>query len=84
MVTSYFRRTFGHHTWKLLHYTSYAAAFVFYVHGVWADPLLKNRPPDFIDAEKAYVEGCALLIVAATIWRFKYGKRTHRFGRGRL
>ena len=84
VVTSYFRRTFGHHTWKLLHYTSYAAAFVFYVHGVWADPLLKNRPPDFIDAEKAYVEGCALLIVAATIWRFKYGKRTHRFGRGRL
>ena len=84
VATSYFRRTFGHHTWKLLHYTSYAAAFVFYVHGVWADPLLKNRPPDFIDAEKAYVEGCAILIVAATIWRFKYGKRTHRFGRGRI
>lgn len=84
VVTSYFRRAFGHHTWKLLHYTSYAAALVFYVHGVWADPLLKNRPPDFIDAEKAYVEGCAILIVAATIWRFKYGKRTHRFGRGRL
>jgi hypothetical protein len=30
------------------------------------------------------VEGCAILILAATIWRFKYGKRTHRFGRGRL
>ena len=84
VVTSYFRTAFGRHTWKLLHYTAYAAATVFCVHGVWADPLLKNRPPDFIDAEKAYVEGCAILILAATIWRFKYGRRTHRFGRGRL
>ncbi|MBW8861827.1 MAG: ferric reductase-like transmembrane domain-containing protein [Acidobacteria bacterium] len=84
VVTSYFRATFGRHRWKQLHYTSYAAAAVFYVHGVWADPLLKNRPPDFIDAEKAYVEGCAILILAATIWRYNYGKRTHRFGRGRL
>jgi methionine sulfoxide reductase heme-binding subunit len=84
VVTSYFRTAFGRHTWKTLHYTAYAAAAVFCVHGVWADPLLKNRPPDFVDAEKAYVEGCALLIVAATIWRFRYGKRTARFGRGRL
>ena len=84
VVTSYFRTAFGRHTWKLLHYTAYGAAAVFCVHGVWADPLLKNRPPDFIDAEKAYVEGCAVLILAATAWRFKYGKRTHRFGRGRL
>jgi sulfoxide reductase heme-binding subunit YedZ len=84
VLTSYFRRVFGHHNWKLLHYTAYAAAAVFYVHGVWADPLLKNRPVDFIDAEKAYVEGCALLVLAATIWRFNYGKRTGRFSRGRI
>ena len=49
-----------------------------------ADPLLENRPPDYIDAEKVYVEACALLVFAATIWRFNYGKRTARFGRGRL
>jgi DMSO/TMAO reductase YedYZ heme-binding membrane subunit len=84
VVTSYFRRVFGRHRWKQLHYTAYAAAAVFYVHGVWADPHLENRPPDFIDAEKAYVEACALLIAGATIWRFNYGKRTRRFGRGRL
>jgi len=84
VLTSYFRRVFGRHRWKQLHYVAYAAAAVFYVHGVWADPLLKNRPVDFIDAEKAYVEGCALLVVAATIWRFNYGKQTARFGRGRL
>ena len=71
VLTSYLRRVFGRHNWKLLHYTAYAAAAVFYVHGVWADPLLKNRPVDFIDAEKAYVEGCALLVVGATVMRFR-------------
>ena len=84
VLTSYFRRLFGRHRWKQLHFTAYAAAAVFYVHGVWADPLLKNRPPDFVDAEKAYVEGLAFLVIAATIWRFNYGRRTHRLGRGRL
>lgn len=74
VATSYFRRVFGHRRWKRLHYVAYAAALVFYVHGTWADPLLQNRPVDFIDAEKAYVEGCALLVAAATIWRFRYGR----------
>ena len=79
VLTSYFRRVFGRHRWKQLHYTSYAAAAVFYVHGVWADPLFQNRPIDWIDAEKVYVEGCALLVIAATIWRFR--SRTGMRGR---
>jgi sulfoxide reductase heme-binding subunit YedZ len=79
VITSYFRRVFGRHRWKRLHYTAYAAAAVFYVHGVLADPLLKNRPPDFIDAEKVYVEGCAMLVAASTAWRF----RRRRGPRGR-
>jgi DMSO/TMAO reductase YedYZ heme-binding membrane subunit len=74
VLTSYFRRVFGRHRWKQLHYTAYAAAAVFYVHGTLADPLLQNRPVDFIDAEKAYVEGCALLVAAATFWRFRYAR----------
>lgn len=73
VLTSYFRQLFGHHNWKLLHYTAYAAAAVFFGHGVLADPLLQNRPVDFIDAEKVYVEGCAALVLAATAWRI-----THR------
>ena len=72
VLTSYVRRLFGRHRWKQLHYVAYAAAAVFYVHGIVADPLLQNRPPDYIDAEKAYVEGCALLVVAATIGRVRY------------
>jgi DMSO/TMAO reductase YedYZ heme-binding membrane subunit len=69
VLTSYFRRVFGRHRWKQLHYTSYGAAAVFFVHGTLADPLLQNRPVDLIDAEKVYVEGCALLVAAATAWR---------------
>lgn len=80
VLTSYFRRLYAHHTWKLLHYTAYGAAAVFYVHGTLADPLLQNRAVDFIDAEKAYVEGCGLLVVAATVWRYK----ARRGPRGRV
>jgi sulfoxide reductase heme-binding subunit YedZ len=69
VLTSYFRRVFGRHRWKRLHYTAYAAAAVFYLHGTLADPLLQNRPVDFIDAEKIYVEVCGLLVLSATSWR---------------
>ncbi|HEV3141460.1 MAG TPA: ferric reductase-like transmembrane domain-containing protein [Vicinamibacterales bacterium] len=78
ILTSYFRRVFGRHRWKQLHYTSYAAAAVFYLHGTLADPLLQNRPVDFIDAEKVYVEGCAVLVALATAWRVKAGRRATR------
>ncbi|HEX7137944.1 MAG TPA: ferric reductase-like transmembrane domain-containing protein [Vicinamibacterales bacterium] len=78
VVTSYFRHLFGHHNWKLLHYTAYAAAGVFYTHGILADPLLQNRPVDWIDAEKVYVEGCAALVLSATVWRMKTGGRRSR------
>ena len=74
VVTSYIRRAFEHHTWKLLHYTAYAAAAVFYVHGTLADPLLKNRPVDWIDAEKVYVEGCAVAVMIATGMRVRGSK----------
>jgi methionine sulfoxide reductase heme-binding subunit len=72
VLTSYFRRVFGRHRWKHLHYVAYAAAAVFYVHGVWADPMLENRPIDWIDAEKVYVEACALVVVGATVMRVRH------------
>ena len=34
--------------WKRFHYTTYAAAAVFFLHGVIADPLLQGRPADLI------------------------------------
>lgn len=66
------RSALGRHWWKIVHFTTYAAAGVFFTHGVIADPLLQNRPVDFIDAEKIYVGVCALAVVAAIVWRIRH------------
>ena len=80
VVTSYFRSRLGSRLWKKLHYVSYAAAAFVFVHGIVIDPELKGQPLDPLDGEKILVEGCALLIVIATIWRIRYQpkKRTLR------
>ena len=69
VLTLYFRHAFGFHRWKQLHYTTYAAAATFFVHSLLTDPLLQNRPVDWIDAEKVYVEVCMLLVAAGTVLR---------------
>jgi predicted ferric reductase len=75
VITSYFRSKLGSRTWKKLHYVSYAAAALLFVHGIMTDPALKDLPPDFLDGEKILVEVCALIIIAATIWRIRYQPR---------
>ncbi len=72
------RSATGRHWWKRFHYTTYAAAGVFFVHGVIADPKLKARPVDFIDAEKVYVELCALAVVAMIVWRIRHRRAVRR------
>lgn len=84
VVTSYFRRLYSHHTWKALHYTAYAAAAVFFTHGILSDPNLQNKPVDWIDAEKVYVEGCACLIAVATLLRVRWRAGVRRQLRRRL
>jgi DMSO/TMAO reductase YedYZ heme-binding membrane subunit len=72
------RSALGRHWWKTIHYATYAAAIVFFTHGIVADPLLKGRPVDFIDAEKVYVEICALAVLAATLWRIRHRRANRR------
>jgi hypothetical protein len=36
------------------------------------DPLLKDRPIDFLDPEKILVQFCALLLIGAFIYRYNY------------
>lgn len=62
----------GTTTWRNIHLISYATGLLFIVHGLVMDPLLKDRPIDFIDPEKIVVEACALLLIAAFIFRYKY------------
>src|SRR6185437_16034691 len=73
VVTSYLRPRLRYRPWKKLHYTAYAAALVMFVHGTLIDQNLKNQTPDFLDGEKLLVEGCFVLVVAATIWRMRRG-----------
>jgi len=75
------RRAMGRHWWKPVHFTTYAAAAVFFTHGVIADPQLKNRPVDFVDAEKVYVELCAVAVLAATWFRIRYRRSVTRASR---
>jgi predicted ferric reductase len=79
VVTSYFRPKLRYRPWKKLHYTAYFGAIVMYVHGTLIDQNMKNATPDFLDGEKLLVEGCALLVLAGTIWRIRRGTEKQRF-----
>jgi predicted ferric reductase len=72
------RAALGRHWWKLFHWTTYGSAALFFVHGVLADPLLQGRPPDLIDAEKVYVELCAIAVIAATVFRIRHRRSITR------
>jgi len=75
VLTSYFRRELGRKTWKSLHFTAYATAMLFYIHGIFTDPNLKDNPIDFLDGEKVYVELCMLLVLFAIAWRIRWQLR---------
>ena len=72
VVTSYFRVQLGRRRWKGLHYTAYAAAILFFIHGIFTDPQLKGRATDFLDGEKLLVESCLLLVFFAVGWRVRH------------
>ncbi len=79
VVTSYFRPRLGYRPWKKLHYVAYLAAATMYIHGALIDQNLKNAAPDLLDGEKILVEGCMLLVIAASIWRWRYGSEKKRW-----
>jgi DMSO/TMAO reductase YedYZ heme-binding membrane subunit len=83
VATSLFRRTLGRHRWKSFHYTTYAAAIIFLIHGVIADPTVTGRAIDYIDGEKVYVEVCAAVVMALTAWRIRHRRARRRAQLGR-
>ncbi len=66
------KRSMGFRAWKNIHLISYGTAPLFLIHGMIIDPQLKDRPVDLIDAEKMISEGCLLLIILASVIRFRY------------
>jgi methionine sulfoxide reductase heme-binding subunit len=83
VVTSYYRSALGRHRWKTIHYTTYAAAAVFFVHGTIADLAVQGRAVDFLDAEKVYVEGCAAAVALVIAWRIHHRRARRRLERRR-
>jgi methionine sulfoxide reductase heme-binding subunit len=80
VTTSYFRPKLGYRPWKKLHYVAYLAAICMYLHGTLIDQNLKGQDlPDFLDAEKVLVEVCCLLVLAGSIWRWRYGSEKKRY-----
>ncbi|MFL5786776.1 MAG: ferric reductase-like transmembrane domain-containing protein, partial [Flavisolibacter sp.] len=62
----------GFRTWKNLHLVSYLTVLFVCVHGIFMDPELKNRLPDYFDGEKVLCEICFLLLIFFTIIRVRY------------
>ena len=78
VATSYLRPKLGYRPWKKLHYTAYFAAAMMFLHGTLIDQNLKNGAPDLLDGEKILVEGCFLVVAAASVWRWRHGTEKQR------
>lgn len=68
----------GFRAWKNIHLISYGTALLFVIHGIVMDPLLKDRPVDWLDGEKLLSELCGGVLVAATVIRWRYYQRRQR------
>jgi methionine sulfoxide reductase heme-binding subunit len=66
------KRRLGFRIWKNIHLISYGTALLFVIHGIFMDPELKDRPVDWLDGEKLVSEVCAVVLVAATIVRWRH------------
>jgi sulfoxide reductase heme-binding subunit YedZ len=68
----------GFRTWKNIHLVSYCTALLFVIHGVVMDPELKDRPVDWLDGEKLLTELCGLILIVATVVRWRWHLRHRR------
>jgi len=66
------KRNLGYGLWKKIHFISYLTCILFVAHGLLMDPELKDRPTDWIDAEKLLSEICGFVLLLAFILRYKY------------
>lgn len=75
VVTSYYRAAIGHDRWRLIHYGTYLTATLFFIHGVWSDPTLKDKAIDYLDAEKFWIELCFVVVIVASYFRWRHAIR---------
>ena len=70
------KQKLGFRTWKNIHLAAYTMALLFAVHGLLMDPLLKDRPLDWLDAEKAFSELLLLAVIVSGYMRYQYHRKT--------
>jgi predicted ferric reductase len=75
VVTSLYRIQLGRHLWKLFHYLTYVAAAGLFIHSILTDPNLTGGAVDYLDGGKVFVEICCVIIVAASLWRVRFGRK---------
>ena len=78
VVTSLARVTIGRRIWKRLHYLNYVAAVALFIHGIFTDSQLKNRPMDWLDGEKVLIEACFLAVTVFSLLRLRFGIKKER------
>ncbi|MDE3144787.1 MAG: hypothetical protein KGL19_11570, partial [Bacteroidota bacterium] len=66
------KRKMSFRVWKNIHLISYATCILFIIHGLLMDPELKDRPTDWLDAEKLLSEICGIVLIAAFVIRYRY------------
>jgi sulfoxide reductase heme-binding subunit YedZ len=66
------KRKMSFRKWKNIHLIGYITAVLFVLHGIFMDPNLKNDQPDFFDGEKLLLECCGLLLIVASVLRYRY------------
>ena len=79
VVTSIYRAEIGRQRWKPLHYLTYVVATLLIIHGALTDQHLDNSPVDLLDAEKAGIIAAGVVILAATIVRFRWTAKHPKF-----
>ncbi len=79
VITSIYRAEIGRQRWKVLHYLTYLLAALFIVHGTLTDQNLDNSPVDILDGEKVGIMACGLVILLATIARFRWTTKHPKF-----
>jgi len=79
VITSIYRADIGRERWKTLHYLTYLIATLLVIHGALTDQHLKNSPYDLLDAEKVGILACGMVILVATVARFRWTARHPKF-----
>jgi predicted ferric reductase len=79
VITSIFRAEIGRHRWVPLHYLTYALAVLLIIHGALTDQHLDNRPMDLLDAEKLGILAAGVVILVATIMRWRWAAKHPKF-----